>query len=251
MKMNRIVYYFSILTLSLIMVACGSSGGDDDSPNPPTTGGNDDEPMIPDPAAATLVFPEDNTECNTGIIDPNNSAISTVTFEWNASQNTDSYTVTVTNLTTNNSSFTNATTNEADVILERGTPYAWFVTSRATGTTSTAISETFQFYNEGPGIENYAPFPAQAVRPSQGQNFTNGTTLVTLEWSTTDIDDDISEYEVFFGSDPIPTTSIGTTSGTIIENVTVTNSTVYYWQVRTTDSAQNSSLSEVFQFRVN
>lgn len=243
--------YITLFMFALVLVGCGGSGGDDDSPNPPTTGGNDDEPMIPDPAAATLVFPEDNTECNTGIINPNNTALSTVTFEWNASQNTDSYTVTVTNLNTNNSSFTNSTTNEADITLERGTPYSWFVTSRATGTTSTAISDTFQFYNEGPGIENYAPFPAEVVQPTQGENFPSGTTTVNLEWSGADIDNDITEYEIFFGTDPEPTNSLGVQSGTVLADLSVTTSTTYYWRVLTRDNFGNTSQSQIFTFRVN
>ncbi|MEM8929478.1 MAG: hypothetical protein AAGC45_14870, partial [Bacteroidota bacterium] len=143
MKLNKILY-MTLIVVALAFVGCGGSDGDD-SPEPPPSGGIDDEPTIPDPSAAALVFPEDNTECNTGIVDPNNSALSTVTFEWNASQNTDSYTVTVTNLNTNISSFANVVTNEADITIERGTPYSWFVTSRATGTMSTADSETFQF----------------------------------------------------------------------------------------------------------
>ncbi|MEM1340426.1 MAG: hypothetical protein AAF634_04080 [Bacteroidota bacterium] len=247
----RLLNIFSILLLSLFVLGgCSSSGGDDDTP-PGNGGGDDDNPSIPDPSAATLVFPEDNTECNTGIVDPGNASLSTVTFEWNAASNADSYTVTVTNLNTNNSIFTNSSTTEADITIERGTPYSWFVTSRAQGTTTTADSAIFRFYNEGPGIENYAPFPAEAIRPGRGENFSSSTNNVDLEWAGADIDDDIEEYEVFFGTAPEPTNSLGIQATNSISDVAVSDATVYYWQVITRDSFGNSSTSEIFSFRIN
>ncbi len=247
MKLN-LSRYFVIVILAIVGMGCSSSGGDD---SPPPTGGNDDDPVIPDPSAATLIFPEDNTECTTGVVNPNNTALSTITFEWNASANTDSYTVTLTNLNTNSSFFTNASTNAVDIAVERGTPFSWFVTSRAQGTSVTANSATFRFYNEGPGIENYAPFPAEAVNPARGANISAAGT-VTLEWSGTDIDGDLADFEVFFDADVSdPTTSIGTTVETSLSDVPITSGTTYFWRVVSTDSAGNSSTSEVFQFRVN
>jgi len=249
MKQNKILY-ISIFIATLVFVGCSSSsGGDDDTPPPPTTGGDDDNPVISDPSAATLIFPEDNTECNTGIVDPTNNTLSTVTFEWNVAQNADSYTVTVTNLNTNNSAFTNAATNEADITIERGTPYSWFVTSRAQGTSNTADSAVFRFYNEGPGIQNYAPFPAQAISPARGATIDPATTIV-LEWEASDIDDDVVSFEVLFGTDVANPQSLGQTDTNSLE-VSINSNTVYYWQIITFDSADNSSFSEVFEFRVN
>jgi len=250
MKKLYKISHIPLLMVALLTLGCSSSGGDDNPP-PPPTGGNDDDPVIPDPSSATLVFPEDETECNTGVVDPNDETLSTVTFEWNASANTDSYSVTVTNLNTSSSTFANSSTNSADVKIERGAPYSWFVISRAQGTTVTAESVTFRFYNEGPGIENYAPFPAEAVQPARGENL-SGVTSVTLAWTASDIDDDITGYEVFLDSnEENPTTSIGTSENTTLADIPVTPGTTYYWKVTTTDGVGNSSTSEVFEFRVN
>lgn len=241
MKLNT-----TILTiLGLVLFSCGggdSSGGSDD-PGPT----DDDVAMIPPPGAATLLFPEDNTECNTGEVISDTQ--SDVRFEWNASQNTDSYQVSVTNLNSNNTSTVNSPTNEAVVRIERGTPYQWFVTSFAAGTNETAVSATWRFYNEGQGIENYAPFPAEVVFPTRGSAVDSASSIL-LEWSASDIDDDIASYEVVFGTDAANLESRGETTSTTIE-VSITSGTVYYWQVITVDSAENSSLSEVFEFRVN
>ncbi len=250
MRLNKILYT-SALALAFMVAGCSSSsgGGDDDTPPPPTGGGDDDPVVIPAPTVATLVFPEDVTECNTGVVDPNDDTKSTVTFQWNASQNTDRYTVTVTNLNTSSSTFANSDTNEVAILIDRGTPYSWFVTSRATATTETADSAIFRFYNEGAGIENYAPFPAEAVAPGRGATIPTAT-MVTLEWTGSDIDDDITSYEVFFGTDANPSTSVGSGAETTLTDMLVTEGVTYYWTVVTTDSAGNTSTSEIFEFKV-
>lgn len=234
--------------LGLLITACGGSGGDD-GPTPPI-GGGDDDPVIPDPGAATLVFPADNSECNTGVVNPNDNTRSTVTFEWNASANTTSYTINVTNLDNGTTQSANSNTNSAAVLIARGTPFSWQVISRATGTTTTATSSTFRFYNEGPGIENYAPFPASVESPARGANL-SGVTEVTLSWSGSDVDNDISSYEVYFGTDESDLPLLSATSETEITGTAVSAGNTYYWYVVTIDSANNKSTSEVFEFRVN
>ncbi|MEM9001796.1 MAG: hypothetical protein AAGB24_16170 [Bacteroidota bacterium] len=245
--MTRFPYL--ILTIALFVFACSSS--DDGGDLEPMGGGDDDDPVIMAPNAATLVFPEDDTECNEGVVNPNDNTKSTVTFEWNAATNADSYTVSLRNLNTNTTINSNSSTNEAAIIIDRGTPYEWFVISRAQGTTETANSPTWRFYNEGPGIENYAPFPAEAVNPQRGQNFAASTTVVFLQWDASDIDGDIVGYEVFLDTNDDPTTSLGTTTENTLADITVSSGTVYYWKVSTTDSQANTSMSEVFSFRVN
>ncbi|WP_350287840.1 hypothetical protein [uncultured Croceitalea sp.] len=239
MKLNRYPYPVIVLFFGVLIWACSSSGGSDDAP-----------PTIPVPSAATLVFPENNTECTTGIVDANDTTKSTITFEWNIAQNADSYTVTVTNLNTDSSTFSNANTNSVDITLDRGVPYSWLVTSRANGTIETTDSGLFRFYNEGPGIENYAPFPAEAIAPKRGSNIPN-TSSVTLEWASSDVDNDITGHEVFFDTNNNPTSSIGASTENTLTNISVNPGSTYYWKVVTTDSAGNSSDSEVFEFRVN
>lgn len=231
----------SLLTLALLgLLSCGGSSdpGPDSDPDP--------DP-VPAPSATTLIFPENNTECNEGeVLNVNQSR---VVFQWNSSQNTDSYEVNLRNLDTNNSSTTNANTNEAAIILERGTPYEWFVVSKANGTNETANSATWKFYNQGDGVVNYAPFPAEAVSPARGATI-NSTGTVSLEWNGSDVDGDIAEYEVYFGTEAEPSTLIDTLQDNTID-VNVTSGTVYYWRIITRDTAGNTSQSEVFDFRVN
>ena len=223
--------------MACVLASCGKNDSND-TPKP--------DP-VPKPSAATLVFPDNGTECNEGNI--LNETQSEVTFQWNASQNTDTYEVNIRNLDSNASSKTTVSTNEAVVTLLRGFPYEWYVVSKASGTSETASSDKWKFYNQGPGVENYAPFPADVVSPLRGSSVSDSG-LVTLEWQGSDVDDDIDGYEILFGTDEIPSNSIGTTSNSTMD-ATIVSGEVYYWVVITTDSAGNSSKSEVFDFRVD
>ncbi|NNF18691.1 MAG: hypothetical protein HKN61_02850 [Flavobacteriaceae bacterium] len=236
--MKKNWYYIVMFAGILWSCSGGDSGG---NPPPPPA------PTVPDPSAATLVFPDNNTECNEGeILNENQSR---VTFRWNNAQNSDTYEVNLRELNSGNTSNFNSNTNSADITITRGAPYEWFVVSRANGTAATANSATWKFYNEGPGITNYAPFPAEAVNPARGANI-DATSSVSLEWSGSDVDNDIVSYDVFFGTDPDPVTLQENTTETTL-TVDISTDTVYYWKVVTNDSAGNSSSSEIFQFKVN
>ncbi|MFS4491759.1 hypothetical protein [Maribacter sp. 2308TA10-17] len=236
----KVLYKLAAISL-LLMMSCG--GGGDDGP-PPT-------PMpdpVADPKATTLIFPENNTECNEGVIV--DDARSSVTFRWNASEDTDEYEVNLRNLISNETTLFKVFRTEASITIDRGSPYEWFVTSSANGTTVTASSSIFKFYNQGPGIENYAPFPAEAVSPIRGADVTNTTGTLSLEWNGSDIDDDITEFEVLFGTEAIPNISVGTTTDQTFE-VTVLAGNTYYWRVISSDSQGNTSQSEIFEFKVS
>lgn len=236
----KFIYKIAMIS-SLFFISCG--GGSDDSPTPTPP-----QQIVPDPKATTLIFPGNNTECNEGVVI--DALQSRVTFQWNASEDTDSYEVNIRNISTNQNITLTVSAEEAAIIIDRGTPYEWFIISKATGTAATASSAKFKFYNQGPGIENYAPFPAEVVNPIRGADVTNSAGTVTLEWKGTDIDNDIATYEVFFGTTETPTESLGIISQENID-VTVTAGTIYYWSVDITDAAGNSSQSEVFEFKVS
>ncbi|WP_297765051.1 hypothetical protein [uncultured Muriicola sp.] len=223
---------------ALLLVSCG--GGDDPAPEPPPP------VVVVRPSAAVLVFPDNNTECNEGTVLNDNQ--STVTFRWTDAENADSYELNLKNLANNSSTSTNANNNSIELTILRGTPYEWFVVSKATGTSSTATSPTWKFYNQGPGVENYAPFPAEAVSPARGATVAASGTI-TLEWTGSDVDNDLVEYEIFFGTDDTALSLIGSTIDNSLDT-SINANTVYYWRVLSIDSQGNTSQSEIFEFRV-
>lgn len=198
------------------------------------------------PTATTLFYPENNTECNEGIII---SDIETdVLFKWEEATNASSYVLTITNLNAGTSREIKTTTNEFLIRVLRGTPYSWVVKSKGGSSTVTADSEVWKFYNAGLPEESHPPFPADVISPQMGTSIDSGD--ITLQWEATDVDDDIASYTILLDTTNPPVTEIGKTSANSL-NVTVSSGQVYYWKVITTDQVGNTSNSPVFQFRVN
>ncbi|MCK0160897.1 hypothetical protein [Allomuricauda sp. F6463D] len=220
------------LFISILMVSCG---GDDGPP--------------PAPEGAALVFPEENSECTTGI--DINQTSTQITFRWMASNNTDRYTLNVINLDTNVPQNITTTSTSASLTIAKGTPYSWSVTSQNASSDQVVASETWLFYNAGVQT-TYAPFPAQLIAPVSGSTVQkNIANEVLLEWSGADVDDDIDSFEIFFSDVNPPTTTAGSTNATTMElSVNVVSGTVYYWKVITTDVEGNTSDSGVFDFKV-
>ena len=207
--------------------------------------GNDPVPGLP-PSSSTLIFPENNTECNEGTILSDTS--SEVIFKWTVSANTDSYTLKIKNLDTNMTRNINSNSNEFAVPILRGAPYSWSVISKSNSSSQTAESEVWKFYNAGLPKESHPPFPAEVISPKSGSSIGSGTT--TLEWQCTDIDNDIAFYEILLDTANPPITVVGETSNNTL-NVSVSSGLIYYWKVITTDVVGNASDSEVFQFKVD
>lgn len=230
----------SLLTL-IILFNCGGSGGDDS----PGGGGNPDA-ILP-PEAAILISPLKNEECNQGnIISDTHSS---VLFEWNKSSNTNSYTLVLKNLDSNTTEEKTTNSTKLSIDLLRGISYSWQIISKATKTTTTASSETWNLFNAGVGVENYAPFPAEAVSPAMG-SLTDSP--VNIEWLGNDLDNDIASYDLYLDINTPPTQlqTEGITD-TSVDNIALTADTVYYWMVVTQDEAGNTSKSPIFEFRTN
>lgn len=216
----------------LILVALGCSK--DDGGGPPV------------PSAASLIFPDNNQECNQGIIV--GSTQSTVTFRWSVSANSDSYNVVVKNLNNQITATHSTLVNELAITIQRGAPYSWYVVSKSADVVETAQSATWKFYNAGDPISSYTPFPADLVSPTLGATIT-GVSSQNLVWQGSDIDNDIVSYDVYFGTTNPPTTLNTNTASTSV-NVSVAADNIYYWRVVTKDSQGNTSQSEIFQFKV-
>jgi len=221
----------ALLAIAMLALSCGDSGDEGG-------GGN--------PSAAALIAPINNSECLTGT--PVSSTQSSVTFEWNPSENTDNYFIYIKNLATGTTSQFNAGTSLTyQATLQKGVPYSWYVSSRKEGRTSVS-SPVWKFYNAADSVTNYAPFPAEAVYPEMSATHAGAT--IDLQWSADDLENDIETYKVYFGTNQNPTTLTATVTQPQLLNVAVVSGSTYYWKVVTTDVHGNASLSQTFQFRV-
>lgn len=204
--------------------------------------------LLPAPEAATLLAPATNEACAAGTV--LSDSITKIKFSWTSVATAESYDITIKNLLTGTSVTQGATTNTIEVAVKRNTPFSWFVTSKSTLTTKTTDSNTWKFYTTGPVQIFYTPFPAEAISPTIGQQITGNK--VSLRWKGADVDNDISAYDVYFGTDanpPILQSKLAA-STTSIADLSVVAGTKYYWKVVTKDAKGNSASSEIFQFTV-
>jgi hypothetical protein len=206
--------------------------------------------LLPAPEAATLLAPATNEACAAGTV--LSDSITKIKFSWTSVTTASSYDITIKNLLTGTSVTQGATTNSIEVAVKRNTPFSWFVTSKSTTTTKTSDSNIWKFYTTGPVQIFYTPFPAEAISPTIGQQIAATAGKISLRWKGTDVDNDISSYDVYFGTDanpPILQSKLAA-STTSIADISVVIGTKYYWKVVTKDAKGNSSSSEIFQFTV-
>ncbi len=207
-------------------------------------------PVIPEikPSAALLDLPLNNEVCTTGLIV--SATESTISFSWKASDNTESYDLFVKDLESGITSTITVTQPLALKTLKRNTPYSWYVTSKNTKSNSTAKSQTWKFYNQGEGTKSYAPFPAEIVAPTMGESITSTAGKVRLVWNGSDPDNDIVDYDIYFGISSSPLLLKSGVKESQLQDVTIIQGTTYYWQVISKDSKGNTSESGIFQFKV-
>jgi len=208
-----------------------------------------DDPPPPVPGAVALVFPENNSLCITGV--SQSETTSEVTFRWQAATNADSYELVVTPLASSGVQRQITSGLSLGVVLEKGAPYSWQVTAINNQSREETPSQVWQFFNAGSEV-SYPPFPARLLEPASGASvLPNANGQVFLRWNLADPDDDLVECEVFLGTDPadLPSVAVLGPSAESLQ-VTVDPDTVYYWQVLSTDSQGNTSLSGLYSFRV-
>lgn len=230
--------YLISLFLATLVFNCSSGGND----NPDST------PTQENPEATILVYPEQNSECTTGTnVTTTNS---TVEFNWNKSNYTDSYELNLKNLVSGNITKHTSSINKISIELLRATPYSWYIVSQSNSITNTAQSGTWKFYNAGEGTVSHAPFPADAIAPLNNANIET-TDKITLDWTGSDVDNDISVYDVFFGTTTTPPAFKTDHLESSLTDIAVTSGTTYFWYIITKDEQGNNSQSETFKFTIN
>ncbi len=232
----KIQAIYSYVLLGILTVSCSTEPND----SPP-------EEVAENPISASLVFPEDKTECNEGTIISDTQ--SRVEFRWESAANTDSYEVIVTHAERKDSVSFETMDNSQEITIDRGANYEWYVVSNSDLTTVTATSETFSFYNAAASEVHHVPFSAEAIAPENESEVTTTSGQIKLQWEASDIDEDIKEYEVYFGVDAKNLERISVQASTTL-NVDVTIGNDYYWSIKTIDETNNTAVSETFSFSV-
>jgi hypothetical protein len=229
-KINRIVF------LLMMLFALGCSSKKNSQPEPA-------------PVAATLVFPAADAACVIG--NDKIATESTVPFNWQASANTNSYKLTIKNLLNGTVITKTTSVTTLNVTLPINVSYSWNITSQSNSSTVTAVSETWKFYNSGPGVTSYVPFPAEIIAPTMQQYVNLADGEITLKWKGSDADNDITGYDIYFDTKQSPVLYKSGIVTDSLGNISIKSNTTYYWKVVTTDSHGNTSDSGEYSFTVN
>ena len=132
----------------------------------------------------------------------------------------------------------------------RGTPYQWSVNTILTDSQKSTSSDIEVFYNAGPGVQSFIPFPATAISPLDGEVLDSSVGTVTLRWEASDLDGDITEFDVYFGNENPPPIYSESLTSTSLQDIALNSSATYYWKVLTRDSQGNESNSKIFSFTI-
>ena len=201
------------------------------------------------PAKAVLLLPVHNESCISGKVI--SATESKVIFKWNSSVNTDSYDLTIKNLETGVVKEISTASTEFEMTILRNTPYSWFITSKSLKTTEKGTSDIWKFYNSGIGVVSHPPYPAEAFSPLLGQNIPSSNGKIAVDWTGSDTDGDLKNYDVYFGS----TTSVALIKSNVTESIftdiSVNSNMVYYWKIISRDSNGNTSDSGLLNFKTN
>jgi len=227
-----------ILLIFAVMLGC--SKGKKNAPNP------EPEPTVNKPGKSELLSPANNEVCASGtVISANQSSI---TFDWKDEANSTSYELYLKNLASGNTIKFDSQTSGITLTLERGNPYSWYVKAKS-AQESGPDSETWKLYVAAEPGKFYAPYPAELISPAIGENQTAGK--ITLTWTGADADNDLRNYDVYFGTSATPPLHAKEITAQKLENVSIIAKTRYYWKVVSRDLKGNTSESELRQFMVN
>ncbi|WP_139959557.1 hypothetical protein [Flavicella sediminum] len=222
-----------MLVFSFIYSSCSPEGNSDTEFN------SDSTPSVP-----ILTFPSQDQLCLTN----------TLKFTWDASINEDGssviyiFEIAKDNLFSNKVSSEVLTSLSKFVILEKGFAYYWRVKARSSKNIESEYSSISQFYTEEIAESNHLPFAPELILPFFNQSLSSINTT-TLEWRSSDVDNDPLKYDVYFGKDEDSLTLM-------IENLSDTSFKVnldpsaatYYWKIVVKDDKGGKTTGQLWSF---
>ncbi len=203
------------------------------------------KPSIPEPEAVLLTTPENSNTC---VPLSTTASQGVINFGWEEAQNTDSYEVFVRNSITQTEQKKSADLTSTTFTLDRGAPYSWWVVSSSDASAVDTKSKVWSFYLEGIQQETFLPFSAQLNNPQDEQEVMLSSGEINLQWTGSDLDNDIAYYQVYIGTDAAQMSLVQDNQITSSYSALLDVGQTYFWQIITIDQRGNKSQSAIQSF---
>lgn len=221
--------YFFLILLSLV-IAC-------------------EKEVIITPNPPLLIGPENNNNCSSDTVI--SSKKSQVDFSWQAALNADEYELVIRNIDTNLDTKLTTFRLFSAIVLDRGQQYSWWVISKYIEDETFSKSSVWNFYLEGPQLYSHFPFPATLLIPKANEQISLNEGKYIFRWESTDLDEDIIEYDIYLGTDPVELTLLEERLSLNSIELSLNSNQFYYWKIITRDSEGNVSSSPVEGFKTS
>ena len=203
------------------------------------------KPSILEPDSALLTTPENSNTC---VPLSTTASQGVINFGWEEAQNTDSYEVFVRNSITQTEQKKSAELTSTTFTLDRGAPYSWWVVSSSDASAVDTKSKVWSFYLEGIQQETFLPFSAQLNNPQDEQEVMLSSGEINLQWTGSDLDNDIAYYQVYIGTGAAQMSLVQDNQITSSYSVLLDVGQTYFWQIITIDQRGNKSQSAIQSF---
>ena len=205
--------------------------------------------VIITPEPPLLIGPENNNSCTTETII--SAGKSQVIFSWQAALNADEYELIIRDIETNYDIQLTIFRTFSAVVLDRGNQYSWWVISKYNADQTFSKSRVWTFYLEGSQKSSHFPFPANLLSPKSNDQISLIDGKYIFRWETTDLDNDIIEYDMYLGTDPAELILIAEKLSLNYIELSLNSNQFYYWKVITRDAEGNSSSSPIKGFKTS
>lgn len=218
------------------MLGCSDSLPDDPPISEPK---ENNAPTVP-----SLIAPENELQCTDNPL----------VFLWNESSDPEKDPISYSIQVATNNSFTkdlqvkSVSDNTATINLLKGVTYYWRVKAKDHKNLSSNYSSIRKFYTEGDGTSNHIPYTP--VLESPALNTTISTTSTTLNWSSSDLDNDSLLYDVYFG-DVSPPPLVLENHNSMFLTKDLASATTYYWKIVVKDGKGGVAIGQIWTFKTN
>ncbi|WP_081210213.1 fibronectin type III domain-containing protein [Salegentibacter sediminis] len=226
---NIIIFFFSLILLT-------SCSGDSD-------GTDEIISQNEAPSSPSLSLPENDLYCSTNDLN----------FKWSSSTDPEGDEVSYLFELAEDSDFTemyfeteisNLTIN---IEVPKGKNFYWRVRAKDDKNNYSTYSSTRSFYTEAEQTSNSLPSVPQLVTPDN--NSVIAELEVELQWESTDEDEDILRYDLYFGTNSSPVLIEENLEENYYSIINLSPGTTYYWRIKVKDGNSGVTIGQFWSFK--